>query len=83
VIEQTTSLVNDEIWLDIDTLSSFVGSEIGWLWLSKNWMGYVDMATLSFAGIEPTIALVGAASKLSIYRLHKIANYLPTDLPAN
>ncbi len=46
-------------------------------------MGYVDMATLSFAGIEPTIALVGAASKLSIYRLHKIANYLPTDLPAN
>lgn len=62
---------NDKIWVNVDSLSSYVGLEIGWLWLSRNWMGYTDMMSLSFSGIDPNIALVGSASKLSIFELRK------------
>lgn len=63
---------NSEGWVRIKPLEGQIGSEIGWLWLAKNWMGYVDMVTLSFSGIEPDIAILGAASKLSLHRIQKL-----------
>lgn len=68
-----TNFNDDEIWIDIEDLKEYIGYELGWLWTGRNWMGYADMMTLSFSGIDPNIALVGIASKLSIYRLHKVA----------
>lgn len=61
-----------EAWVDIDLLKDYVGSEIGWLWCAKNWMGYADMVAFSFSGIEPRVAIVGAASKLSLYSINGI-----------
>lgn len=61
-----------EAWVGIDLLKGHVGSEIGWLWRAKNWMGYADMVAFSFSGIEPKIAIVGAASKLNLYSIKGI-----------
>jgi hypothetical protein len=69
--EQNVLSGNAGSWVSIDALSDHLGSEIGWLWIGRNWMGYSDMMTLSFSGIEPNISLLGVASKLILYRLHK------------
>lgn len=57
---------------NVAALSRYLNTEIGWLWVGKNWLGYADMAVLSFAGIEPTVMLVGVASKLNLYRVDKL-----------
>jgi hypothetical protein len=59
-------------WVKIKSLEKFLGSEIGWLWLSRSWLGYVDTAMLSFAGIEPNVIMMGMASKINIYGVTKI-----------
>ena len=59
-------------WKPIDALKEYVGYELGWCWIARNYLGYADTFTLSFAGIEPEVALVGMGSSLYIYRLTRI-----------
>ena len=59
-------------WKNIDTLKEYVGYELGWCWIARNYLGYADTFMLSFAGIEPEVTLVGMASSLHIYRLTRI-----------
>jgi len=51
---------------EVEELSEFVGSALGWCWIGRNYRGYLDMFTLSFSGIEPQICFVGEASMLTI-----------------
>ena len=59
-------------WKNIDALKEYVGYELGWCWIARNYLGYADAFMLSFAGVEPEVALVGMASSLQIYRLTRI-----------
>jgi hypothetical protein len=59
-------------WKNVDILKEYVGYELGWCWIARNYLGYADTFMLSFAGIEPEVALVGMASFLYIYRLTRI-----------
>jgi hypothetical protein len=59
-------------WKNIDALKEYVSYELGWCWIARNYLGYADTFMLSFAGIEPEVALVGIASSLYIYRLTRI-----------
>lgn len=67
-----TAATQNESWDDVAALGECLGAKIGWLWLGNNWLGYADMIALSFAGIEPTIILVGVASKVNLYRVNKL-----------
>ena len=68
----TRALDRSREWKNIDTLKEYVGYELGWCWVARNYLGYADTFMLSFAGIEPEVALVGMASSLTIYRLTRI-----------
>ncbi|MDF0546761.1 DUF6334 family protein [Sphingobium sp. H39-3-25] len=57
-------------WQPIHDLMSAVGSELGWCWIGRNYLGYLDMFTLSFSGLEPQVCLCGEASNI---RIRKIA----------
>ena len=57
---------------NIKSLSKFIGKELGWCWVGRNWLGYADTFTISFEGLEPQIVLYCMASKLSIYRTQKL-----------
>ena len=67
-----SALDSSREWKHIDTLKEYVGYELGWCWIARNYLGYADTLMLSFAGIEPEVALVGMASSLHIYRLTRI-----------
>ena len=56
-------------WLAIDDLSDFVGSELGWCWVGRNYLGYLDMFTLSFSGLEPQVCFTGEGATISIRRI--------------
>ncbi|WP_294267368.1 DUF6334 family protein [uncultured Sphingomonas sp.] len=56
-------------WLAVAELSDFVGSELGWCWVGRNYWGYLDMFTLSFSGLEPQLCFTGDAATISIRRI--------------
>ena len=56
----------------IKALQRHIGCEMGWLWFANNYLGYADMVTISFSGMDPDITLVGIASKLNLYSISKI-----------
>lgn len=58
----------DDGWQAIPELSDYVGTELGWCWLGRNYRGYLDMFTLSFSGLEPQVCFVGEAAIVSIKR---------------
>jgi hypothetical protein len=64
--------VEREDMRDIDSMSGYLGSELGWIWVARNWLGYRDMIVLSFEGIDPTIAMIGMASKLKLCRFESL-----------
>jgi hypothetical protein len=66
------SLPGPHEWTDIEVLKEYVGYELGWSWIARNYLGYADTLMLSFSGIEPEIALCAVASALWIYRLTRI-----------
>ena len=67
-----SAIDSSQEWKNIATLKEYVGYELGWCWIARNYLGYADTFMLSFAGIEPEVALVGTASSLYIYRLTRI-----------
>ena len=60
-------------WLAVAELSDFVGSELGWCWVGRNYRGYLDMFTLSFSGLEPQVCFIGEAATVSISRISPLA----------
>jgi hypothetical protein len=71
-LENKTEVDGGVQWRKVAFLDGYIGSEIGWLWRARNWMGYADMIALSLSGIDPKVAIVGAASKLSLYRIDRL-----------
>ena len=67
-----SALDGSKEWKNIDILKEYVGYELGWCWIARNYLGYADTFMLSFAGIEPEVALVAMASSLHVYRLTRI-----------
>lgn len=63
-----TPEVNSD-WLAVAELSDFVGSELGWCWVGRNYRGYLDMFTLSFSGLEPQLCFTSEAATISIRRI--------------
>jgi len=59
----------DSGWQAIAELSDFVGSELGWCWVGRNYRGYLDMFTLSFSGLEPQLCFTSEAAVITIRRI--------------
>lgn len=57
-------------WNDVAEIANQIGSAFGWCWIGRNYLGYLDMFTVSFSGIEPQICFVGEASTLTIRHIH-------------
>jgi hypothetical protein len=63
---------NTEGMQEVLQMNAYVGSELGWIWLAKNYLGYRDMVAISFDGIDPDIAMIGVASKLNLCRFERL-----------
>jgi hypothetical protein len=59
-------------WTMLEPLNDYVGRELGWCWVGRNYLGYADTLVLSFSGIEPDIALCGLASSLWFYKIRRV-----------
>ena len=53
-------------WVPVAGLGYAVGSPLGWCWMGRNYLGYLDMFTLSFDALQPQVCFVGEASRLTI-----------------
>lgn len=53
-------------WNEVAEIAYAIGSALGWCWIGRNYLGYLDMFTLSFSGIDPQICFLGEASTLTI-----------------
>jgi hypothetical protein len=71
-IDDPEALSGLSAWDTFELLQGYVGQELGWCWVGRNYRGYADTFVMSFAGIEPQIALVGAASTLLFYKMLKV-----------
>jgi uncharacterized protein DUF6334 len=59
-------------WTNLELLSEYLGRELGWCWVGRNYRGYADTFVLSFSGLEPEIAFCGVASSLWFYKMNKV-----------
>jgi hypothetical protein len=71
-IDDPEALAGLSAWDTFELLQDYVGQELGWCWVGRNYRGYADTFVMSFAGIEPQVALVGAASTLLFYKMLKV-----------
>lgn len=69
---ETNQKLSHETWVNVDALGGYIGCQIGWLWLSRNWLGYTDMLSISFSGVDPNVTLIAIASKLNILMLQRV-----------
>jgi hypothetical protein len=60
-------------WFAVAELSDFVGSELGWCWVGRNYRGYLDMFILSFSGLEPQVCFTGEGASISIRRILSVS----------
>lgn len=58
-------------WNDVEEIANVVGSALGWCWIGRNYLGFLDMFTLSFSGTEPQICFVGEAAALTIRHIRR------------
>jgi hypothetical protein len=63
-LEDASDLASD--WVEVAEIAHAIGSELGWCWIGRNYLGYLDMFTLSFRGIDPQICFIGEASTITI-----------------
>lgn len=63
-LEDASDLASD--WIEVVEIADAIGSALGWCWIGRNYLGYLDMFTLSFSGIDPQICFLGEASMLTI-----------------
>ena len=71
--EDITSLTSGKPgWAALSQFDEYVGAELGWCWMGKNYLGYEDTIVFSFAGVEPQIAICGVASFLWFYRMQRV-----------
>ena len=59
-------------WVSMSSLSQYVGKELGWSWMARDYRGYADLFILSFDAVWPQIAFCGAASSLWIYEMRQL-----------
>jgi hypothetical protein len=60
-------------WIAVTEMSDFIGSELGWCWVGRNYRGYLDIFTLSFSGLEPQVCFAGEGATISIRRILPIS----------
>ncbi len=65
---EDASLLGDG-WDDVVEIAHVVGCALGWCWIGRNYLGYLDMFTLSFSGTSPQIGFIAAASTLTIMHI--------------
>jgi Family of unknown function (DUF6334) len=58
-----------KLWRPVHELASAVGLKLGWCWVGRNYLGYLDMFTLSFSGLEPQACFIGEASQINIRQI--------------
>ena len=58
-----------EHWQSVELIADAVGLELGWCWIACNYLGYLDMFTISFSGLEPQVCFVGEAAKVIVRRI--------------
>ncbi|WP_428970455.1 DUF6334 family protein [Sphingomonas sp. Xoc002] len=63
----------DDGWQAIPELSNYVGTELGWCWVGRNYRGYLDMFTLSFFGLTPQVCFIVEAATISVKRIQPAA----------
>lgn len=63
----------DDGWQAIPELSNYVGTELGWCWVGRNYRGYLDMFTLSFSGLTPQVCFIVEAATISVRRIQPAA----------
>ncbi|RYD62414.1 MAG: hypothetical protein EOP83_14660 [Verrucomicrobiaceae bacterium] len=59
-------------WITVPELLDAIGASLGWCWVGRNYLGYLDMFTLSLSGLEPQLCFVGEASGVNISRIARI-----------
>jgi hypothetical protein len=60
-------------WEPVTALKSAVGAPLGWCWIGRNYRGYLDMFTVSFADLEPQFCFIGEASAIRIKQITSIS----------
>ncbi|MEG3092181.1 DUF6334 family protein [Sphingomonas sp. PB1R3] len=68
-VELEVAPTSDDGWQAVPELSDYAGSELGWCWVGRNYLGYLDMFTLSFADLEPQLCFTGEAAVICIRRI--------------
>lgn len=56
-------------WVSVPGLDYAIGSALGWCWIGRNYLGYLDMLTLSFSGLDPQVCFICEAASLNIRRI--------------
>lgn len=69
--DDLASLSSDQ-WQDLEMLSKYIGQDLGWCWVGRNYRGYADLFLLSFEAVEPHLAFCGAASVVWFYEMRKL-----------
>ena len=64
--------------LDIAAELGISGKQLGWVWAAKNYRGYEDAFMMAFGDIvpdalTPALAIVAAASSLSLFKLTEVS----------
>jgi hypothetical protein len=62
-------------WMPVPELLYAIGASLGWCWVGRNYLGYLDMFTLSLSGLQPQLCFVGEASGVSISRIANVARW--------
>lgn len=60
-------------WVPVPDIADVIGARLGWCWVGRNYLGYLDMLTLSLSGLEPSLCFVGMASTVKISRIARAA----------
>jgi len=61
-----------EDWGPVTGLGEQIGKRLGWCWVGRNYLGYLDTFTIAFDGIDPACMFVSIASSLRIKKLSTV-----------
>lgn len=56
-------------WKPLDQIGEIVSHRIGWCWIGRNYLGYLDMFTIAVDGLDPAYSFIGIASTLQCTRI--------------
>ena len=70
---EDSAITRDANWQTLDQLAGIVSRSLGWCWIGRNYLGYLDTFTFSIDGIDPAYSFTGIASRLDCARVTRIA----------